>query len=102
MDAGMLGEPLTNRAAGVTGEIVVDEVEVTHRVRRIDGVQELEEACGVPRWCGEGERLPCRGTQGAVDPDLIRPTPIVQRRFDAMTIRRPAGSRRKGAWTHWS
>ena len=87
MDTGMGGEPLPDGTTGVAGQVVVDEVEVTDRIRSIDGLQELEEAGRVAGGRGEGERLPITGTQGTVDPDLVWSTPVVQRRLDPVSIR---------------
>jgi hypothetical protein len=102
MDAGMRGQPFPNWATGVAGEVVVDEVELALRVRGVDGLKKLEEACGIAGRCGEGERLPIIGTQGAVDPHLVGTTAVIQGSLNPMPIRRPAGSRRKGAGTHRS
>src|SRR5919202_3326788 len=57
MEAGMLAQPLPDRATGVAGQVVVDQIELPLRVRSIDGVKELEEACGITGWCREGECL---------------------------------------------
>jgi hypothetical protein len=43
MDSGMLAQPLRNRATGVAGEAVGDEVELADRVRCVDGIEQLEE-----------------------------------------------------------
>ena len=102
MEAGMLTQPVPNRAAGVAGEIVVDQVEVTLRVRHLDGLKELEEACSIAGGRGEGERLPIAGTESTVDPDCIRPPSIIQWRCDPVPIGRPPGSGGKGARGHWS
>lgn len=102
MDARMRSQPLLDRAAGVTGEIVVDQVEVADRVRCVNGIEELQEAGRIPGRGGEGERLPVAGTQGPIDPDLVGTTAVVEGSLDAMAIRRPAGSGREGARAHGS
>lgn len=61
MDAGMGSKPLSDRATRVTGEIVVDEVEVACGIRGIDGLYEFEEAGRIAGRGGEGECLPIRG-----------------------------------------
>src|SRR5947209_9803802 len=97
MQAGMLPQPLPNRPAGVTGEIVVDQVEVAGGICGIDCLQELEKAGSIAGGSGEGECLPISGSQGTVDPDLVRSTAIVQRGFNAVPIRRPDRSRGEDA-----
>jgi len=86
MHAGMLTQPLTDWPAGVTGEVVVDQVEVALGIGGVDGVEELLEAGRIAGGSGEGEDLPITRTQGAIHPDLIRSTPIVEGSLDAMAI----------------
>src|SRR5258708_27247049 len=39
--------------------------------------------------------------QCSVDPGFLRAATVIQRRFDAMPIGRPAGRWREGAWNYW-
>lgn len=102
MHPGMLSEPLPDRTTGVAGEIVVDQVEISIRVRGVNRVEELLEPGRVAGGSGEGQCLTIAGTQGTVDPDLVRSTTVVQRSLDPVSIGRPARSRRKGARTYRS
>ena len=62
MDLGMLGQPVSYQAAGVAGEIVVDEVEPPVRVRLVDVLEEAQEARSVTGRHREGTGLPITRT----------------------------------------
>lgn len=58
LDAGMCGQPVADGTAGVAGEIVVDQVEVPLRVRRVEIREEAQKPCRVPGRRREGMDLP--------------------------------------------
>jgi hypothetical protein len=67
MDAGMRSKPLSNRTTGVAGEVVVDQVEVTDRVRGVDGIEQLEEAGGIPGGAVKVSACPWHGRKDGAD-----------------------------------
>jgi hypothetical protein len=83
-------QPRQDRAAGVAGEIVGDQVEVFLRMGLIECLQQRQIACRVA--CGRdlGERLAIPDAQRAIDPDLVASAVVEQRNLDAMPIWRPA------------
>jgi hypothetical protein len=97
VDAGMLRQPLLDGRAGVTGEVITNQLEVACRIGSVNDRQEFEVAGGVARRRGEGHFSSVPHPQGAVDPDLLVAPPIVQRGLDPVTAARPARCRRKGA-----
>ena len=54
----MGGEPLLDGGAGVTGQIVTDQIEVPCGIGLLDDVEELKIASGIARRRGDGELLP--------------------------------------------
>jgi len=98
----MAGEPRLDGCARVAGEGVGNEVEVAVWIGFVHSVPQCLEAGGIAGGGSLGQHLPSAGTKGTVDQHLVRTATIVQRRFDAMTVRRPAGCGWKGPRTHGS
>jgi hypothetical protein len=94
LDARMRGQPVADGAAGVAGEMVSDQIEITVGKGVVERAQERKVASGVA--CGRRPRhdLPVAHAQRPVDPDLLQSALIVERHLDAVAIRRPA----RGGW----
>jgi hypothetical protein len=81
----------------VARKIVGDQVKVTGRVRLGNHVEQPQVTFGIARGSDKRESLAVSHPQRTVDPDLLRATAILQRRFEAMAVWRPARCRREGA-----
>src|SRR3954447_14501030 len=57
VDSGMRGQPLLNRRALVTGEIVGDEIEIAVRIGLVDCLKQLQVPDGVARRSSQGHLL---------------------------------------------
>src|SRR5215210_6830175 len=93
----MLGEPLPDQSALVGFEVVGDQVDKTSRDGPLDLPKQLYVAFGVPGAGSEGQRLAVLYSEGTEHPRLVRATAVLQRRLDAVSVRRPPRSRRKRA-----
>ena len=100
MNAGMSLQPRHNRRALVAGEIVGDEVQISHGIVLLHGIQQTQVASSVARACGQGPFVPISNAQRSVDPHFFQSPAILQRRFDPMRIHRPTGSRGKAPRDH--
>ena len=79
-------EPVLDGLAGMTREIIRNQIEVTVRVGLRHRCKQGEIAGGVARGRGLGEDLPVMDPQGAIDPDFITAAPIRQMGFAAVAI----------------
>jgi len=84
----------------VARKIVGDQVEIAFGVCLGNRSEQSQVAFGVARRGGERESFAVAYAQRAVDPDFLRATAILQRRFDAMSLWRPTRCRREGARAH--
>ena len=94
LDPWMLCQPRLNGRALVAGEVVCDQIQVTCRIIQVDGLQELQVPSGIASGRAQGQGVPIAHAQCPVKPDLLRPSTVLQRRLDAVSIRGPA--RRRG------
>ncbi len=97
----MLGEPGPRLGTGVAGEIVSDEVNVPVGVVGFDALKQSYVVRRVARSGASSQLLAIAHPQCPVDPGFLRSPAVIQRRFDAMSIGRPAWSRREGAGNYW-
>ena len=86
----------------MTAEIVGDDEEVAFGIVGFNVGQKRDVAFGIARGGAPGEFLAIAHSQRSVDPGLLRPAPVVQRRFDAVTLGRPAWGRIEGTGDYWS
>lgn len=87
LNARMSRQPVLNGATGVAGEIVGNQVQVTLRIRLVEGLQQREVASGVARGCRLGEHVAVPHAECAVDPHLVGSPLIVERHLDAVPVR---------------
>jgi hypothetical protein len=80
-------EPVTDRAAGMTREIVGDEVEIAYRVVLINLLKQVQIASSVACGRGLGADLPITDAQRPVDPRLVVAAAVDEGGFDAVAIR---------------
>jgi hypothetical protein len=102
MDTGMRFQPGSRFETAVTGEIVADDEDVPTGIVRFDVSQQCDIAFGVARSRAARQFLAVTHPQRPIDPGFFWSSPIVERRFDAVPIGRPAWSRIKGAWDYRS
>src|SRR6266436_782013 len=99
-DAGMILQPGPGALAVVAGQVVGDHPD---RALGIGLLLQLEEVLVILAVAGRGahgDRLPVSDAQPAVDPGLLRPAGVLQRRLDPVPAGRPARGRREGARDH--
>src|SRR5258708_2697469 len=97
VEAWMPFQPGARLQAGVTGEIIGDDEEIPSWIVSFDVGEQGNVALGVTRSRAAGQLFAIAHPQRPVDPGFLRPTPVVQRRFDAVTVGRPAWGGIKGA-----
>ena len=85
------------RTLDVTAQVVSDDKDIPSRIVGFNVGQRGNVALGIARGCTAGQHLAIADPQRPIDPGFFGSTLIVQRRFDAMPIRRPAGGGSKGA-----
>jgi hypothetical protein len=101
VDSWMLGQPGLNGRTLVAGEVICYQIQVTRRVVLVDGLQEAQIPSRVTGGGSQGQRVPIAHAQRPVEPDLLWPATVLQRRFDAMPIGRPARGWCMQAWGYW-
>ncbi len=94
------GEPVLDRATGVTRAGIRDQLQVTGRVGLRSRREQGQIASGIARGRGLSEDLPLMDLKRARDPDLLRAAPKRQRGFDAVPSGGPARCRREGTGRH--
>ena len=102
VQARMLFEPSARLQAVVTTEIIGDDEDVAFGIVGFDVGEQGDVPFGVARSGASGHFLAIAHPQCPVDPGFLGATLIVQRRFDAVPIRRPARSGVKGTRHYWS
>jgi hypothetical protein len=80
-------QPVADRAAGVAGEIVGDQIEVAFGIVAVDRAEQVQIARGIACGRGLGADLPIADAQRAVDPGLVVAAAVDERGFDAVAIR---------------
>jgi hypothetical protein len=85
---GMVFEPLSDHDALVSLQIVGDHVDDSLRDGPLYLLKQLYVALGVPRAGREGQRLSVIYSEGAENPRLVRAAAVLQRRLDAVPVRR--------------
>jgi hypothetical protein len=85
---GMVFEPLSDHDALVSLQIVGDHVDDSLRDGPLYLLKQLYVALGVPRAGREGQRLAVIYSEGAENPRLVRAAAVLQRRLDAVPVRR--------------
>jgi predicted ATPase len=86
-DAGVVLQPGPGGLAVVAGEVVGDDHDLAARVRVLCFLQEPLVMLAVAGRGAHGDLLPVGDAQPAVDPGLVRPAGVLQRRLDPV----PAG-----------
>src|SRR6516164_5925087 len=99
-DAGMVLQPGPGALAVVAGQVVGDHVDGAVGVGLLLELEEVLVEGAVAGRGAHGDRLPVSDAQPAVDPGLLRPAGVLQRRLDPVPIGRPAGRGREGARDH--
>jgi hypothetical protein len=72
LDAGMGFQPLPDGTAGVAGEVVGNQIQVTSRIGLIQRLEQLQIATGIAGASGLGQRLPIPDAERSIDPDFRR------------------------------
>jgi hypothetical protein len=72
--------------AVMTAQIVRDKEEVPQRIVRFDVLEELNIVLGITCSGTSGQLLAIANPQGAIDPDLLLATTVIQGSFDAVSI----------------
>ncbi len=86
----------------MAAQIVRDDENVPLGVVGFDVLEQFNVVLGIARSRTARDFLAIADSQRAIDPDLLLPTTVLQRGFDAMAIGGPARGGRKGARDHWS
>jgi hypothetical protein len=102
MDAWMPFQPGARLKAGMTTEIVGDDEQVAFGIVGFDIGQKRDVAFRVARSGAARQFFPIAHTQRSIHPGLLRVTPVVQRRFNAMSIGGPAWDWIEAAGDYWS
>src|SRR5512146_2029078 len=100
LDAGVAFQPGPGALAVVAGEVVGDDVDGALGAGLLGQLEEVLVEGAVAGRGAQGDGLPVGHAQPAVDPGLLRPAGVLQRRLDAVPAGRPAGSGREGARDH--
>jgi hypothetical protein len=97
MDAWMLLQPSARLQTGMTTQLVADDEHVTLGIVGFDVSQERDGAFSIAGGRAPGQFLPIADASGSINPRLLGSAAIIQLRFDAMPVGRPASNRGKGA-----
>lgn len=99
LDAQMVRQPGARFQTVMTAQIIRDDENISDRIVGFDLFEQLNGVPGIARG-----RTPCDllAITHPVDPDFVIATAVLQERFDAMAICRPARRRSKRAWDHRS
>lgn len=90
LDARMSFEPLADRAAAVTRQVIGNQVDVSRQVSAVQGLEQIEVATGITGASRLGQDLPIADPQRPIHPDLLGSPVVVERGLDPVAIRRPA------------
>jgi hypothetical protein len=102
VEAWMRFQPGTRLQAIVAAQIIGDDEDIPAGIVRFDGFEQFNVAFGVTRGGTSGDFLAIAHPERPIHPGFFRPPTIIERRFDAVPIGRPARRRIKGAWHYWS
>ena len=97
----MLSHPGTSLGTAMAGKVVSDHEDVASWIVGFDIGKQSDVVGGVARSGTPGQLLAIAHAQRTVHPGLLRSTAVIQRRFDAVPTRRPAGCWREGAGNYW-
>ena len=97
----MLSHPGAGLGTAVTGEVVSDDENVAHGIVGFDVGKQRDVVRRVARGGTRGQLLAIAHAQRSIDPGLLRPAAVIQRRFDAVPTGRPAGCWRESAGNYW-
>src|SRR5512132_787539 len=86
-DAGVVFQPGPGALAVVTGEVIGDHVDGALGIGVFGAVEEVLVGGAVAGWGAHGDGLPVGDAQPAVDPGLLRPAGVLQRRLDPVPVR---------------
>jgi hypothetical protein len=87
LQAWMFHSPGARLQAVMTAEIIGDHKDVTPRIVGLNVLEQLNGVLGIPRGSTARDFLAIADPQRSIDPHLVIPTTVLQRRLDAMTIR---------------
>jgi hypothetical protein len=90
MDTRMLCEPGVGFGAQVTGQVICDYEEVSFGIISLDIAEQGDVAFRIARSSTPAQFLAVAQAQGPIDPGLLKPATIFQRRFNPMPIRGPS------------
>src|SRR6266516_711539 len=99
-DAGMILQPGAGALAVVAGQVTGDRPDRSLGVSLLGQLEEVLVEGAVAGRGAHGDRLPAGDPQPAVDPGLLRPAGVLQRRLDPVPAGRPARRGREGARDH--
>jgi hypothetical protein len=85
-DAGMVLQPGPGALAVVAGQVAGDHVDHSHGVGLLGQLEEVLVESAVAGRGAHGDRVAVGDAQPAVDPGLLRPAGILQRRLDPVPI----------------
>ncbi len=100
MEARMLDQPSAGLGTVVTGEVVGDEEDVARRIVGFDSSQQANVVRRVARGGASRQFLAIAHTQCPRDPGFLRTATVIQWRFDAVPVSRPAWGWSKTPWDH--
>jgi hypothetical protein len=98
----MLCQPGAGLGARVATEIVGDDKDGAGWISRFDVSEQGNVPFRVARSRAASDLLAITDPQGSIDPYLLLAAAIIQRGFNAMTIRRPARAGRECPWDYRS
>jgi hypothetical protein len=87
LDTRVRRQPVTDGSAGVTREVVGDEIEVAIGIVAIDGAEQVQIASGIACGSGLGADLPIPDAQSSIDPGFIVAAAVDEGRLDPVAIR---------------
>src|SRR5712675_3684753 len=96
----MILQPGPGALAVVAGQVAGDHPDRALGVGLLGQLEEVLVEGAVAGRGAQGDRLAAGDAQPAVDPGLLRPAGVLQRRLDPVPAGRPAGGGREGARDH--
>jgi hypothetical protein len=91
----MLRQPGAGLSAVVAGKVVVDDEDVARRIVGFDVSEQYDVVRRVARSGALGQLLAIAHAQRSIDPGFFGAAAVIQGRFDAVSIGKPAGRRGK-------
>ena len=99
-DAGMILQPGPGALAVVAGQVAGDHPDRALGIGLLLQLEEVLVEGAVAGRGAQGDRLAVSDPQPAVDPGLLRPAGVLQRRLDPVPVGRPARRGREGPRDH--